>query len=65
VAEKRFLTRKISGRESDDGRTFMKRYQEFTQLNPGIVDNYRTRGILLAVRSMDHTIILYSDGRTD
>ncbi|KAF1994237.1 P-loop containing nucleoside triphosphate hydrolase protein, partial [Amniculicola lignicola CBS 123094] len=65
VTEKRFLTRNLSGREADNDWMFKKRYQEFTQLNPDIVDHYRTRGILLSVRCMKHTVSLYSDFRID
>ncbi|PVH91016.1 P-loop containing nucleoside triphosphate hydrolase protein, partial [Periconia macrospinosa] len=65
VAKKRFLTRKLVGREADDDWTFRKRYQEFTKLNPSIVEYYRTRGVLLAVGRTNYTVNLYSDAGTD
>jgi adenylate kinase family enzyme len=52
TAQRRFLTRRLAGREGDDERTFQKRYQEFTKLNPEIAEMYRRRGILLEVRYM-------------
>lgn len=52
IAEQRFLTRNLLGRETDDRKTFRKRYQEFTKLNPVIVEAYQRRGILLEVGSL-------------
>lgn len=49
VAMERFITRKLAGREKDDGEMFTKRYREFKDLNPDIVEHYRKRGILVEV----------------
>ena len=65
VAEQRFLTRKLTGRETDDGQTFRKRYQEFTELNSNIVENYQTKDILLKVRLVSYGSRLYTNTRTD
>lgn len=65
VAEQRFLTRKLTGRETDDGQKFRKRYQEFTELNSDIVENYQTKDILLKVRLVSYGSRLYTNTRTD
>ncbi|KAF2789849.1 P-loop containing nucleoside triphosphate hydrolase protein [Melanomma pulvis-pyrius CBS 109.77] len=59
IAEKRFLTRMLTGREADDEQTFRKRYQEFSRLNPSIVEHYRTRGIVLEIDTSGETEVSY------
>jgi adenylate kinase family enzyme len=54
-AERRFLSRKLTGRESDDTQLFKKRYQEFSKQNRSILDYYRTRGILIEASSSRHS----------
>ncbi|KAH5488612.1 hypothetical protein HBI52_232980 [Parastagonospora nodorum] len=56
VAMNRFLTRKLAGREKDDGEMFTKRFQEFDKLNPDIVEHYRKRGLLLEVDTSGETM---------
>lgn len=59
IAEKRFLTRKLPGRETDDIQTFRKRYHEFRRLNPGIVASYEKKGILLKVRQSSQNGLVF------
>lgn len=54
VAEHRFLTRKIPGRD-DSKELFDRRYREFTEVNPQVVAFYEIRGILIQVRGLSVT----------
>ncbi|OCL04021.1 P-loop containing nucleoside triphosphate hydrolase protein, partial [Glonium stellatum] len=56
IAEKRFLSRRLAGREADDDQTFKKRYREFSELNLSIVENYHAKGILLKVSLVNYVI---------
>lgn len=58
VAARRFLVRKIPGRE-DNKELFDRRCKEFTELNPQIVRLYESRGILLKVRGYSVHLIRF------
>lgn len=48
IAEKRYLTRALPGRDSDL-KVFTRRYEEFARMNPPLVQEYAESGILLTV----------------
>lgn len=58
-AQARFLTRKLAGREADDDQTFRKRYNEFNQLNPQIVEHYKAEGSLVEIDTSGETEVSY------
>lgn len=49
TAERRFLTRKLPGRESDDASLFTRRYREFAVENAQITSVYQERDLLITV----------------
>jgi hypothetical protein len=52
TAEERVLTRRV-GREGDNRETFNRRYREFKELNPRILEYYDNKGILVTVKTPD------------
>jgi UMP-CMP kinase len=50
IAKERYLTRKLPGRLEDDEALFDRRYQEYKELNPEVVEYFRREGKLLEVR---------------
>ncbi|KAF2154162.1 P-loop containing nucleoside triphosphate hydrolase protein [Myriangium duriaei CBS 260.36] len=59
LARQRFLTRKLPGREADDDQLFTKRYREFADLNSEIVEDYKVKGVLLAIDTSGETDTSY------
>jgi adenylate kinase family enzyme len=50
ITKERYLTRKLPGRLEDDEALFDKRYKEYSDLNPEVVEYFRREGKLLEVR---------------
>lgn len=48
IAEKRYLTRALPGRDSDP-EIFKKRYREFQMLNKDVLEEYDQQGIVITV----------------
>ena len=48
IAEERVVTRRLN-REGDDHETFRRRYKEFTELNPALLQYYGDKGIVVKV----------------
>jgi hypothetical protein len=48
-AERRFLRRRLVGRESDGAALFKKQYQQFEELNIAILAHYKGKGVLVEV----------------
>ncbi|PGH05105.1 hypothetical protein AJ80_08404 [Polytolypa hystricis UAMH7299] len=59
VAKERFLSRNLPGRVDDDAETFEKRFNEFAEKQPKILDHYRTLGITEEIDSSTETKITY------
>lgn len=50
ITKERYLTRKLPGRLEDDEALFDKRYKEYEELNPEVVECFWRQGKLLEVR---------------
>jgi adenylate kinase family enzyme len=50
IVKERYLTRKLPGRLEDDEALFDRRYKEYKELNPEVVEYFRREGKLLEVR---------------
>ncbi|KAH8722380.1 P-loop containing nucleoside triphosphate hydrolase protein [Phaeosphaeriaceae sp. PMI808] len=59
LAQERFLTRKLAGRETDDEQLFQKRYKEFSASNPIIIKHYQTRDLVLGIDTSGKTEVSY------
>ncbi|KAL1616635.1 hypothetical protein SLS56_011338 [Neofusicoccum ribis] len=62
VAKHRFVTRNIPGRDNDGG-LFDRRYAEFMELNPEIVEFYESKKMLVKVDTRGETEISYKSVR--
>ena len=50
TVKERYLARKLPGRLEDDEALFDRRYKEYKELNPEVVEYFRREGKLLEVR---------------
>jgi adenylate kinase family enzyme len=50
IVKERYLARKLPGRLEDDEALFDKRYKEYKELNPEVVEYFKREGMLLEVR---------------
>jgi adenylate kinase family enzyme len=55
IAKKRFLTRNVEGRQTDDATLFERRYGEFERENQGIAREYRERELLIELDTSRRT----------
>ena len=50
IAKERYLTRRLPGRLEDDEALFDRRYKEYQELNPEVLEYFRREGKLFEVR---------------